>query len=185
MLVMINGACYNPFATVVLAHLTAQDTRRDPQSRRNAKFALTRRLYEKGYRREDVLELFRFIDWLLQLPAALEDSFWHEVQQYEEEQRMTYITTVERRGIEKGLEQGREEGLEQGREEGFREGFREGLLTSISLVLELKFGPPGVALLPEIEALHDVTILQAILASLKTATTLDEVRRVYAAPPGA
>ncbi len=59
----------NPFATVVLAHLVAQDTRRSASRRRQVKLTLTRRLYERGYSRERVLSLFRFIDWLLALPA--------------------------------------------------------------------------------------------------------------------
>jgi len=44
----------NPFATVVLAHLAARDTRRSAVRRREVKLALTRRLYERGYSRERV-----------------------------------------------------------------------------------------------------------------------------------
>ncbi len=44
----------NPFATVVLAHLAVQDTRRSASRRREVKLALTRRLYERGYSRERV-----------------------------------------------------------------------------------------------------------------------------------
>jgi hypothetical protein len=44
----------NPFATVVLAHLAAQDTRGDANSRERAKLHLIRRLYERGYSRERV-----------------------------------------------------------------------------------------------------------------------------------
>ncbi len=44
----------NPFATVVLAHLAVQDTRRSAARRREVKLALTRRLYERGYSRERV-----------------------------------------------------------------------------------------------------------------------------------
>jgi len=36
------------------------------------KLRLIRRLYERGYARQDVLELLRFIDWVLTLPAGLE-----------------------------------------------------------------------------------------------------------------
>ena len=44
-------ASRNPFATVVMAHLTAQAARRDANARAQAKFALIRRLYELGYSR--------------------------------------------------------------------------------------------------------------------------------------
>lgn len=101
----------NPFATVVLAHLAAQDTRRDAQRRRQIKLALTRRLYERGYNRERVLSLFRFIDWLLELPAAQEAAFQREIRAYEEERRMPYITSVERIGREEGRQEGKREAL--------------------------------------------------------------------------
>jgi len=101
----------NPFATVVLAHLAAQDTRRSASRRRQVKLALTRRLYERGYSRERVLSLFRFIDWLLALPEKQESAFWREIQVYEEERAMPYITSVERRGMERGEENGKREAV--------------------------------------------------------------------------
>jgi len=44
----------NPFATVVMAHLKAQETRQDATSRQEWKWNLTRALYVKGYSREDI-----------------------------------------------------------------------------------------------------------------------------------
>jgi transcriptional regulator with AAA-type ATPase domain len=58
------------------------------------KLWLLRGLYERGYNREDIL-LFRFIDWLLVLPATLEQEFWHEVHQFEEDRHMPYVTSTE------------------------------------------------------------------------------------------
>jgi len=103
-------ASLNPFATVVLTHLAAQDTHANAPGRQQVKLALTRRLYQSGYSRERVLSLYRFIDWLLELPDALEQAFWQDVQEIEEERAMPYLTTVERRGLEQGREQGREQG---------------------------------------------------------------------------
>lgn len=92
-----------------MAHLKAQETRQNQQERKTWKLSLTRQLYERGYRREDVVNLFRFIDWVIQLPEGLELEFWQRVQQYEEETRMPYITSVERFGIQKGRQEGRQE----------------------------------------------------------------------------
>jgi len=103
-------ASENPFATVVLAHLAAQETRRSAVRRREVKLALARRLYERGYSRERVLSLLRFIDWLLELPVGQEAIFQREIQAYEEERAMPYVTSWERRGLEQGREEGREEG---------------------------------------------------------------------------
>ena len=96
----------NPFAIVVMAHLKAQATRRDDQQRKVWKLNLIRRLYERGYPRQEVINLFRFIDWVMILPEALKQEFWQSLKTYEEERRMPYITSVEEIGFERGLEQG-------------------------------------------------------------------------------
>lgn len=95
----------NPFAVVVMAHLTARDVQ-EGTARKQAKLRLIRGLYTSGYSREEILALFHFIDWLLVLPAALEQAFWEEFRHFEGVQRMPYITSVERLGMQKGFEQG-------------------------------------------------------------------------------
>ena len=97
-----------------MAHLKAQETRRDGMARQGWKLSLTRRLYKQGYGREEMVNLFRFIDWLMQLPEELEEGFWREIQAYEETKQMPYITSVERIGIKKGIEQGIQQGIQQG-----------------------------------------------------------------------
>ncbi|MBD2044022.1 cytosolic protein [Microcoleus sp. FACHB-672] len=156
----------NPFATVVMAHLKAQETRDDARGRFSSKLYLTRRLYEQGYEREDVINLFGFIDWVMNLPAQLEQDFWREVSQLQEERRMPYITSVERIGIEKGIEQSRQQ-------------MREILLESIALGLDLKFGSEGLIILPEISEIQEVEQLRAILNGLKTVNALSELRQIY------
>lgn len=104
----------NPFAVVVMAHLKTQETRRNLRSRKDWKWSLIRRLYEQGYDRQDLANLFRFIDWVMILPKELEREFWQDLQTYEEEQRMPYITSVERIGFERGVKEGIEQGIEQG-----------------------------------------------------------------------
>jgi hypothetical protein len=86
----------NPFAVVVMAHLKAQETRNDGQQRKLWKFTLTRSLYEQGYERQDILNLYRFVDWLLELPEGLELEFQQEIEQFEQERQMTYISSIER-----------------------------------------------------------------------------------------
>ena len=96
----------NPFAIVVMAHLKTRDTHNDDESRKRWKLYIVRGLYERGYCREDVINLFHFIDWLMKLPEEMEESFWVEMCQYEEGKKMEYITSVERIGIKKGMQQG-------------------------------------------------------------------------------
>jgi hypothetical protein len=96
----------NPFAVVVMAHLKAQETQRDSQQRKESKLSLIRRLYEQGYERREILNLFRLVDWVMILPKGLGREFWQQLKAYEEERRMPYISSVERMGIEQGIEQG-------------------------------------------------------------------------------
>ncbi len=108
----------NPFATVVMAHLKAQETAENNQERYRWKMELIRRLYERRYRKEDILELFRFIVWLLNLPEELEARFWQELNEFEARHKMQYVTSVERIGIKKGeqigFDKGKQEGLHLG-----------------------------------------------------------------------
>ncbi|OUC14969.1 MAG: hypothetical protein B0A82_09285 [Alkalinema sp. CACIAM 70d] len=99
----------NPFAWVVMAHLKMQETRRDKLSRKDWKLRLIRSLHESGYNKTDVLNLFNFIDWILGLPKALERKFWQELQAYEEERKVPYITSVERIGYDRGKIEGQME----------------------------------------------------------------------------
>lgn len=102
----------NPFATVVMAHLRTMETRKNVSKRFDAKLALIKHLYKMGYSRNEIIDLFAFIDWIMRLPEELEQSLWEEVQKLEEIRKMPYVTSVERIGIAKGIEQGKEEGVQ-------------------------------------------------------------------------
>ncbi|NJR50658.1 MAG: cytosolic protein [Leptolyngbyaceae cyanobacterium CSU_1_3] len=98
----------NPFAIAIMAHLKTKETRNDAQARKDWKFRLTRRLYEQGFERQDILNLFRFLDWMMELPEGLKQSFRAELEQYEQERHMPYVTSIEQMGIEKGRQEERE-----------------------------------------------------------------------------
>lgn len=149
----------NPFTTVVMAHLKALETRSSQVQRKEWKFNLTRRLYEQGYEREDILELFRFIDWVMALPEGLEARFRQELVQYESEVQMPYVSSIERMAKQEGI--------------------REGLLGGIELALELKFGSEGLQIFPEMVRIESLEVLQAIQSALRQVETLDELRSIY------
>ena len=100
----------NPFAVVVLAHLKALETRRSPAERHAWKVRLVKGLYERGMDPEDVRQLFRFIDWVMELPEPLEELFWDEITAFQQENMMPFVDIAERKGMEKGMEQGHGEG---------------------------------------------------------------------------
>ena len=97
------------FAIVVMAHLRTIETRHSPQRRMEWKLTLTRMLYERGYNERTIIDLFRFPDWLMFLPGELQRGYRDEIERYEEEKKMPYVTTIERMGIEKGRVEGRVE----------------------------------------------------------------------------
>jgi Putative transposase, YhgA-like len=103
----------NPFAVMVMAHLKTKATTGEPQQRKQWKWVLVRRLFEQGYSRDDVVELFRLVDWMMGLPKALEQEFRAELRQYQEERQMPYITSVERLAKEEGVQEGIDLGRRQ------------------------------------------------------------------------
>ena len=98
-------ASRNPFAIAVMAHLKTKETQKDPQSRKEWKFQLTRRLYEQGFERQDIMELFLFVDWMMELPEGLKREFKTELEQYEQEKQMRYVSSIEEIGIQRGKQE--------------------------------------------------------------------------------
>jgi hypothetical protein len=159
-------ASTNPFAAIVLAHLTEIETRQDPVARQTWKLRLVKGLYERGLAKEDVQQLFRLIDWLMVLPAELQGSFRDELYEYEMEKRMPYVTSIERMAEEKGLLAGREEA---------REAERSDLLEIIADGLSAKFGAAGKKLAARVRKCRDIARLKAINRALITAKSIKEV----------
>ncbi|WP_341328300.1 cytosolic protein [Methylotuvimicrobium sp. KM2] len=106
---------HNPFAIVTAAHILTQQTRGDDSYRFQAKWRLIRLLYERGWDKQRVIDLFQVIDWMMRLPKDLERELWHNINELEECGKMQYISSVERIGIEKGMEKGMEKGREKGK----------------------------------------------------------------------
>jgi Putative transposase, YhgA-like len=99
----------NPFAAVVLAHLKTQETRADPKGRRTWKFRLIRTLYDRGLDGERVRLLFKFIDWLMDLPEKLEKELRVDLAAFEKERIMPYVSSIERIAREEGKTEGKAE----------------------------------------------------------------------------
>ncbi|MEI2415873.1 DUF4351 domain-containing protein [Orrella sp. JC864] len=102
----------NPFAVVVMAQLLA-----GRQDRLAGKIGLTRLLLQRGYGRQDVLELYRLIDWMIALPPDQEVAFIQASAALEKEHDMPFVLTAERVGERRGLERGLEQGRQQGQAE--------------------------------------------------------------------
>lgn len=73
-------------------------TKRDVAGWYAAKLAMVRRLYALAYSREQVVELYRMLDWLLRMPEDVEVQLHADVVAYEQENSMSYISSAERIG---------------------------------------------------------------------------------------
>jgi len=123
----------NPFALVVMAHLKILQLKRRPIELKEAKLELVRLLFTRGYSREYVVKLLRFIIWLVKLPPILEAEFRQDVKRLTEEVKMPYVTSFELLAKE--------------------EGKQEGMLTLTVTLLEQRFGKVGPELRQQLEAL--------------------------------
>ncbi|MBD2356913.1 transposase [Tolypothrix sp. FACHB-123] len=132
----------NPFGIIVMAHLKTKATQRNPESRLQWKLSLVRSLFERGYSRQDIQELFRFIDWVMVLPKELASSFKTVVRNYEETNRMRYVTSIERLAKEEGI-------VENARE-------------SVIEVLETRFGEVPTAIVEAINAIEEPSVLKTL-----------------------
>jgi hypothetical protein len=91
---------------VVKAYLRMIETRRDLRRRLHWKLTLTKMLYDQGYDEKTIVTLLRFLDWVMHLPKELQRDYRDEMERFEEERKMPYVTTIERMGIEQGRQQG-------------------------------------------------------------------------------
>ncbi len=101
-------ASNNIFAKVILIYLEFMQTKHSSKQKRlQTKILLTRGVYEDPrYCGKDVINLYLFIDWLFCLPPDLELVYKEELYKLEEAQKMGYVSTIERMGIQTGIQQG-------------------------------------------------------------------------------
>jgi hypothetical protein len=156
----------NPFALVVLAYLRRRRALKDPRAMLAVKRDVVRMLYERGYTRYDVMQLFRFLDGLLQLPQGTAEGFEDWLAEYERKKSMPYITSIERSGIERG------------RKEGHKEGCEQTFLEAIGTCLDVRFGEEGPGLLERFKLPADIESLRCLHRRVLEAKGLEEAAAV-------
>lgn len=162
---LVARAATNPFAVVALAQLAAHRGWSNP-GRKARKREIIELLYRYRYEREDVLNLLRFIDWLIRLPRALELELRDELRALEEETSMAYVMSIERLA--------REEGWEEGREEGREEGEKRSEAKALLRLVQTKWGPAEPTVVARIEA-AEAAQLEQWLERILTAKSPDEL----------
>jgi len=138
----------NVFAWVTAAHLLAQKTHGNPEARYVERWRLVKLLYDRGWNKRRIIDLFLVISWLLALPGDLEFRLWRNIRRLERRHNVEWISPFEqmfiekgeKRGIRIGLARGRREGRLEGKLEGKLEGRRECAMEMLERLLQRRFG---------------------------------------------
>lgn len=156
----------NPFVAIIMAHLKTKATTGLPQQRKQWKWILVRKLFEQGYSRNDVVQLFRLIDWMMTLPADLEQEFRIQVRQYQEERQMPFLSRMELMAKEEGVQ----EGIEVGKLQTLRE--------TILDVLNLRFASVSETVVELLNRLDDAAILKQLFLRAVVIASIDEFQKL-------
>ncbi|HEY9612933.1 transposase [Allocoleopsis sp.] len=148
----------NPFAVMVMAHLKTKATRGVPQERKQWKWSLVRRLFERGYSREDIVRLFRLIDTMMVLPEELQREFKEELSRYQEDSQMPLLSRIEL----------------DAKQEGILETRRDDVIT----ILEVRFGEVLPELREVINTLQDVSVLTQLLKQAIAILSIEEFQQL-------
>ena len=105
---------------------------KEGSERKDAKVGIIRLMYERGYSKGQIQELFNVIDWMIKIPSDLNQDFLNAIYAIEEDKKMPYINTAERVGLEKGELIGIQKGRQEGRQ--------EGEAIALKKLIKMKFG---------------------------------------------
>ncbi len=133
----------NVFAMMVMAHLKTKSTKSNLTEREEWKWLLVRSLYERGLSKFDIINLFKFIDKMMTLPPELQQNLESKINQYEEEQKMEFLSTMEERAIERGAKETR--------------------IQDIIDLLQMRFNSVPETLLESLNNIEDLAFLKQLL----------------------
>jgi hypothetical protein len=156
----------NPVGLFVLAFLEGRRLdEKDFDGIAAAKARVMRGLKKHRTSHDETGRWLGLFDWFLQLPPGYNARLWREASESDKENVMPLVSYLEQVGIEKGMEKGQ----------------RIGLVKAIALGLDLKFDKAGLALMPAVEKIEDLTVLEAIKDAIKPAASLDDVSKLIPA----
>ncbi|MBE9237614.1 hypothetical protein IQ227_16675 [Anabaena aphanizomenioides LEGE 00250] len=140
----------NLFAILVMAHLKTKTTTNKLADREQWKWILIRSLYERGFSRYDIENLFIFIDKMMSLTKELQQKLLTKITEYEKEREMPFLTPTEELFIARTRQQ------------------------DIIKLLQVKFGDVPEILSKNIQKIDDLTALEELFVSSITITSLAE-----------
>ena len=144
----------NVFAIVVMAHLKTKATNKNLTLREQWKWNLARLLYQRGYNKKEIADLYKVIDLMMSLPKELQISFEEKLTNYQEEQKMPLLTNIEQRALARGA----------------KETYQQNILD----LLESRFSNLPESLVKSIQKIDDLALLKQLLLETITINSLSE-----------
>jgi hypothetical protein len=144
----------NIFAIVVMAHLKTKATNSNLSAREQWKWNLARLLYERGYNRKEIVDLYKVIDLMMALPPDLQLSFEEKLVNYQEERKMPLLTNIEQRAIEQTTKQT--------------------LKQNIIKLMQVRFGNIPENLVASINQIDDTSFLEQIFISAINISSVED-----------
>lgn len=134
----------NVFAWVTAAHLLARQTHGKEVARYAAKWRLVRLLYDQGWHKRRIIDLFTVVHWLMPLPVELERRLRRSIRRLERRYSVEWLSEYDQLRLEgrekRGIKIGRAEGRHEGRQEGRQEGLQAGAAKVLERILYRRFG---------------------------------------------
>ena len=152
----------NIIEVAIAAHLKALATRRKMRSRKEWKTAILKTLLEQGRTREEIRNLFRFIDLVMPLPEVLKAEFEAEVEEMEREKGMPFLSYFEQDAMKRGRREGERSGLQRGRKQDILE------------ALELRFQAVPEEVRSAVASVRDARRLSALYRQAILCHSLEE-----------
>jgi hypothetical protein len=137
-----------------MAHLKTKATNSNLSAREQWKWNLARLLYERGYNRKEIVDLYKVIDLMMALSPDLQLSFEEKLANYQEERKMPLLTNIEQRAIKQTLKQ------------------------NIFDLLVSRFGNLPKNLTEDIGKIQDISILKELLISTISVNSLEEFAQI-------
>lgn len=154
-------ASRNPFGLMVMAHLKTKATTGKPEQRKQWKWTLIRDLFEQGYSRENIVDLFHLVDWMMTLPPELDQELRRELKQYQADRRVPYLSSFERLAKEEGREEGAKQALQE----------------TIATLLQARFGAVPPSLIETLSQIEDMTRLKQSVLQVMTVGSVEEFQQ--------
>lgn len=121
-----------------MAHLKTKATTEKPTEREQWKWNLVRELFDRGYDRNEIRQLFRLIDRMMTFPEELQRGFEDRLVPYQEERQMPLLSWIEIRAMERVARE------------------------SVIEVLEVRFNDIPIELREKLNTISDVAVLKQL-----------------------